>query len=436
VTDDCDAVVIGAGVIGASIALELARGGRRVVVLDRAGGAGHGSTSASSGIVRFHYSTYAGVAIAWESLHGWRDWAGHLGHVDPAGMAEVRRTGMLVLEREPGASSRITGLLDEVGVPWEAWDAAEIAARVPALDPAAYGPPAPVDSEAFFADAHGSLSGSYTPDAGYVPDPALAAHNLAEAAVHHGATVLLHREVRQVAEEGTRRWRVTTADGRGIDSDVVVNAAGPWSAQLNALAGVGSDFTVTTRPMRQEVHEVPAPPGFEPATGGPGVTVADPDLGIYVRSARAGTLLVGGMEPECDPPEWLDSADAADPRPTVPVFETQVLRAARRFPGLAVPHRPSGVAGVYDVTTDWSPVYDRTDRPGFYVAIGTSGNQFKNAPVVGTLMRTLVDAVESGHDHDREPVSLTLPRTGAVVDLGAWSRLRPVPDRPPTNVLG
>ena len=142
------------------------------------------------------------------------------------------------------------------------------------------------------------------------------------------------------------------------------------------------------------------------------------------------------MEPECDPPEWLDDADAADPRPTVPVFETQVLRAARRFPGLAVPHRPSGIAGVYDVTTDWSPVYDRTDRPGFYVAIGTSGNQFKNAPVVGTLMRALVDAVESGHDHDREPVSLTLPRTGAVVDLGSWSRMRPVPDRPPTNVLG
>ena len=42
---------------------------------------------------------------------------------------------------------------------------------------------------------------------------------------------------------------------------------------------------------------------------------------------------------------------------------------------------------------DWTPVYDRTDRPGFYVAMGTSGNQFKNAPVVGTLMRTLVDAV-------------------------------------------
>jgi glycine/D-amino acid oxidase-like deaminating enzyme len=46
--------VIGAGVVGSSIALELARGGRQVVVVDKSGGAGHGSTSASSGIVRFH----------------------------------------------------------------------------------------------------------------------------------------------------------------------------------------------------------------------------------------------------------------------------------------------------------------------------------------------------------------------------------------------
>ena len=431
-----DAVVVGAGVVGSSIALELARSGRRVVVLDKSGGAGHGSTSASSGIVRFHYSTYAGVAIAWESLHAWRDWAGHLGHVDPAGLAELRRTGMLVLDPVPGASSRITALLDEVGVPWESWDAAEIAARVPALDPGVYGPPAPVDSEAFFADAHGSLTGSFTPDAGYVTDPALAAHNLAAAAVHHGADLRLHRDVRAIEQGGHRRWRLTTAEGDTVDADVVVNAAGPWSPQVNALAGVGADFTVSARPMRQEVHEVPAPPGFEPDGGGPGITVADPDLGIYVRSARPGAILVGGMEPECDPPEWLDDADAADPRPTGSVFETQVLRAARRFPGLAVPRRPSGIAGVYDVTTDWSPVYDRTDRDGFYVAMGTSGNQFKNAPVVGTLMRTLVDAVESGHDHDHDPVRLTLPRTGSEVDLGSWSRKRAVPDKPPTNVLG
>ena len=51
-------------------------------------------------------------------------------------------------------------------------------------------------------------------------------------------------------------------------------------------------------------------------------------------------------------------------------------------------------------------------------------------------MCTLIDAVESGHDHDRDPVRLTLPRTGSVVDLSAWSRLRTLPEKPPTNVLG
>ena len=43
------------------------------------------------------------------------------------------------------------------------------------------------------------------------------------------------------------------------------------------------------------------------------------------------------------------------------------------------------MVGVYDVADDWSAIYDRTDAPGFYVAIGTSGNSFKNAPVSGRL---------------------------------------------------
>ncbi len=427
-----DVVVIGAGVLGSSIALELARAGRQVVVLDKAGGAGHGSTSASSGIVRFHYSTYAGVALSWEALHGWRDWAGHLGHIDPAGLARIEQTGMLVLDHTPGASAPITALFDQVGVPWEAWGADEIAARVPHLDPGAFGPPAPVRSDAFFADAHGTLTGTFTPDAGYVADPALAAQNLAVAAAAHGASVLVHRQVVAIDPSGPRRWRLTLADDETIDADIVVNAAGPWSAGVNALAGVGTDFTVATRPMRQEVHEIAAPAGSE----GDRIILADPDLGIYTRPAGPGRLLVGGMEPECDPPEWLDDPDLANPHPTPGVFEAQVLRAARRFPHLAVPNRPLGIAGVYDVTPDWSPVYDRTDRPGFYVAIGTSGNQFKNAPVVGTVMRTLIDAVEGGHDHDADPVRLTLPRTGLEVDLSAWSRRRPVAEDAPRSVLG
>ena len=77
-----DVVLVGAGVVGASVAHELARRGRQVVVVDKGPGAGTGSTSASSAIVRFNYSTRTGVAAAWESKHLWEDWEGFLGGTD------------------------------------------------------------------------------------------------------------------------------------------------------------------------------------------------------------------------------------------------------------------------------------------------------------------------------------------------------------------
>ena len=73
-----DAIVIGSGVIGASVAYELARDGWSVTVVDRAAGPGQGSTSASSAVVRFNYSTWTGVVSAWEAKHLWEDWANHL----------------------------------------------------------------------------------------------------------------------------------------------------------------------------------------------------------------------------------------------------------------------------------------------------------------------------------------------------------------------
>ncbi|MGD9958326.1 NAD(P)/FAD-dependent oxidoreductase [Nocardioides sp.] len=431
-----DAVVIGAGVIGSSIALELARNGREVIVLDRAGGIGHGSTGASSGIVRFHYSSHAGVALAWESVHAWSDWAGHLGHLDPAGLASFVRTGILVLDPARGAPDAISTLFDLVGVPWEFWDSETISRRLPHLDVGRFGPPAPIDSEAFFADPHGRVSGTFTPDAGHVGDPQLAAHNLAAAAERLGARFLLRREVLSVEARGVRRWQLTTTDGETFAADVVVNAGGPWSSALNRLAGLDGDFAVSARPLRQEVHEVSAPSGFDGPDGRAGVSIADLDLGIYVRSTGTGRVLIGGMEPECDPLEWLADPDTASPHATPSVFEAQVMRAARRFPGLVVPNRPSGLAGVYDATGDWTPIYDRTRADGFYVAMGTSGNQFKNAPVVGLLMSHLVDRIEAGQDHDRDPVRLTLPRTGSVVDLSAYSRLRTIDAGAPATVMG
>src|SRR3954469_15342859 len=97
-TTTADAVVVGAGVIGASVALQLARSGRRVVCIDKAGGPGLGSTSASSAIVRFNYSTRDGVALAWEGKHCWESGRAPVPAPDGEPLARFRRTGLVMLD--------------------------------------------------------------------------------------------------------------------------------------------------------------------------------------------------------------------------------------------------------------------------------------------------------------------------------------------------
>jgi sarcosine oxidase subunit beta len=417
-----DAIVIGAGVIGTSVGYELARDGLQVLVVDRGSGPGTGSTSASSAIVRFNYSTRTGIVAAWESKHLWEDWSGHLGGGDDAGLARFVRTGGLCLDSPGQDPTKVLGLFDQIGVPYEQWDASTIRARLPQIDPGRHFPPKALEDEAFWQDADGELSGYWMPDSGFVDDPQLAAHNLMTAAERHGATFQFKASVSEVRRNDDRVQGVTLADGTQHDAPIVINVAGPHSAAINELADVLGDFAVTTRPLRQEVHHVPAPPGW--ATPGP--FVADLDLGTYFRGTPGGGLLVGGTEPACDPLPWLDDPDVYDPNPTQAVFKAQVYRAARRLPDLPVPDSARGIAGVHDVSDDWIPIYDRTRLPGFYVAIGTSGNQFKNAPVVGRLLAELVKACEDGHDHDTDPVQVKLARTGQQVDLGHYSRKRQI----------
>jgi sarcosine oxidase subunit beta len=212
---------------------------------------------------------------------------------------------------------------------------------------------------------------------------------------------------------------------------VVVNASGPHSGRVNAMAGVAGDFTtISTRPLRQEVHAVSAPSGFTLEAGG--AVVMDADLGTYFRPQPGGSLLIGGTEPECDPLVWIDDPDRYEPVATPATFEAQVVRAARRLPTLSVPGRPTGLAALYDVTPDWVPIYDRTSLDGFFVAIGTSGNQFKNAPLVGPMMRTVIEA---GPAHDRTPARHRCQVTGHEIDMAHYSRLRTV-NETSKSVLG
>ena len=70
------------------------------------------------------------------------------------------------------------------------------------------------------------------------------------------------------------------------------------------------------------------------------------------------------------------------------------------------------------------------------MAIGTSGNQYKNAGVVGQVMAELIEAVQGGHDHDAEPLQITGKYTGWAIDVGFFSRNRTVNTDSSTSVHG
>lgn len=420
-TDGADVIVIGAGVIGSAVTFELTRRGHEVVCVDAGPGVGMGSTSSSSAIIRFNYSTVDTVLTAWEAAALWDRLGDHLGPGAGEPLASKVSTGMLMLDF-PGSNREVAlAHFAEVGVPYEELSPTEIRRRFPALDVGDYAPPRPIDDPTFGDEATAEVGGYLMPDAGFVDDPMLAAQNFMSAARAGGARLRLSTAVVAIRRDGDRVAGVEVSSGDRIDAPVVVNVAGPSSSRVNAMAGVDAEMRITSRPLRQEVHVAPSPPDFGLERG---VIVGDLNLGTYFRPHLGGTVLVGSTEPDCDPLEWVDDPDHYDDRPTLDWFHRNLFRLARRVPSVGIPLRPTGLAALYDASDDWVPLYDKTSLGGYYMACGTSGNQFKNAPMVGIFLAELIAAAAGGRDHDRDPVTVVGPRTGRPIDLGAFSRLR------------
>jgi len=437
------AVVIGAGVIGSSIALQLKRLGHDVTVVERNSAAGMGSTSASSAVVRFNYSTFDAVALSWESYFLWKEFKelidGTNGYAKNSlsnsqeHYAHLEDRGYVMLDVPVLSNEKTMALFDQAGIPYEIWDSKQLKIGMPGIDAGRYWPNKPVKSDEFFNEASEELGAIFSKHGGYVSDPLLAAQNFAMAAKREGVNFKFRKVVVGIEKNLGRVCGVAVSDFDSqskkpldtghevIAADVVINVAGPWSTLINQMAGAGSDFTMELKPLRAEVHQISTPKDILP-----GPIMGDLDLGTYVRSGPGGITLVGGTEPECDELEWVtpDKVDEVNMTRTVEVFESQTYRFARRFPAAQIPSTPVGVVGVYDVSSDWTPIYDKTDVPGFYVAIGTSGNQFKNAPGAGLIMAHLITQVEKGADHDSEPVVYQCTKSKSVINLGTFSRKR------------
>ena len=439
-----DAIIIGAGIIGAAIAFELAKLGYRTLSVDRNPAAGYGPTSSSCAIIRVHYSTFDGTALAWESYHYWRGWAKYLETDDERGLAKFIECGCLVMRTElNGYLEKHVGLSRELGIPFEEWSTAKIRERLPVYDTRRYGPPRPMYDEGFGEPSGGELAGGvFWPTAGYVSDPQLSTHNLQRAAEAKGAKFRFGREVVEILKEGRGGSRsggevgrirgVKLDDGTEVAAPIVVNVAGPHSAIVNRMAGVLDDMTIETKPLRQEVVHVPAPAGFDFEARSP--VVSDSDIGCYVRPETGNYILIGSEDPECDRREFVDPDYYL--RDFTEQGTTQAYRYGQRVPSLGIPSSLRGVVDLYDTSDDWIPIYDKSRVPGFYMAVGTSGNQFKNAPVAGRMMAALIDYCEQGNDHDTRPLSFRLDHIRRAVNVGFYSRKREINLESSFSVLG
>ena len=429
-----DAIIIGAGIIGNCIAYELALKGFKTLNVDKLSGSGFGSTSGSCAVIRLYYSTPEGVALAREGYYYWLDWSRYLNVSDPDGMAYYKNTGAMVFKSEANNNLKnVMKSLDALGVGYLELSPEEMSSYLPHPDLRSFHPQKLMDDPDFGKPTGDSINGAvFAPESGYISDPKLSTHNVEMAARNVGGDFLFNAEVSDVLQKNGRVSGVSFKDGTKISAPVVVNVAGPHSYLINRMAGIEDQMNIKTRALRVEVAHVPSPEGVD--WENKGVITSDSDTGVYTRPEIGNHFLIGSEEPKCDPLEYVDpdnyNHDFTDQA------RTQVMREAMRIPDLPIPNRNQGVVDLYDVSDDWYPIYDKSSLPGFYLAIGTSGNQYKNAPVVGAFMAELIQYCKNGNDHDTDPLQYRMKHINYTLNIGFFSRNRAINKDSSFSVIG
>ena len=353
-----DVIVIGAGVIGASVAFHLAAlGAKSVLVLDRTQ-VGAGTTAQSSGILRTHYSVPENVELARRSWQVFDRFAQVLD--DDEASAGLVQCGYLIAAPEGDKLAPLRTSLaaqQAMGIPLHLLSADEATQRLPICR---------------FDDA--ALIG-FEPEAGFA-DAYLVATGFARAARRRGVKIIEGVEVQTLLREQGKVVGVDTSQGR-FDAPTVISAQNIWAKDIERWTGIET-------PVRAERHTVLA------LVGPQAYTYAMPvykDLGspgmLYCRSYGGTQMLVS----EGITGQALAAPDNEQGDVSMDYVAEVGAQVAERFPSYETAGLASSWTGVYDVTPDWNPVLGRLpDVPGLIVAYGFSGHGFKLSPAVGRVL--------------------------------------------------
>ncbi len=374
-----DVIVVGAGVVGCSIALHLARRGARVRVFDK-GPVCAGMSARSGALVRMHYTFAPEVELAWNSLEYFENWELMVG-----GRCGFERTGFAIVVGADNVEKLQANvrMLKSRGV------------ETDVLEPQALREIEPL------ARLDDVAAAAHEPRSGYA-DPVATTQAFAEAADKSGAQFHLNMPVAALNTTAGRCTGVTDASGKSHEADFVCLVTGPWTDPILAPFGI----RIGIHNERAQIAFFRRPPAMRH------LAFIDTVAGSYLRPHGADLTLAGlGELSPGEPPDPDQFREENDPE----FIAEARRRLVARIPAMKDCAFAHGHAGIYDVSPDARPVIGPiAELPGLFVAAGFSGTGFKTSPAVGAAMAELIIDGKS-KTVDLSPFSFERIRSGNLI---------------------
>lgn len=368
-----DAVIIGGGIMGTSVAHFLTKKKFGKVVLLEKRSLAAVSTGASAANVRTYYSNPVTMKLARRALEMFENAQEELG-----GDCGFRQVGFVLLldERWERAGKEILEMERRHGVEVKEVSLEGIQEIAPQLN------------------LDGIIRGIFEPRSGYT-DPVRTTENLVNRAKEWGLVAYLGVGATGIAFQNGRVTSVQTEQGT-IETPVVVNAAGPWGRQVGLW--VGLNYSIR---WSREVELVVR----QPTDFGPLPVVSDLNSGFYFRPHAGDTVLAGlGYPKEIEPLDIDDYDHDLDPK-TRQRIERKLFQ---RVPALQSAQYHHGYASIYTISDDWHPVVGaEPDLEGYYAFFAGSGHSFKLGPPIGEALAAVIAGETPKIDiHELRPTRL------------------------------
>ncbi len=368
-----DVIVVGAGSVGAPAALALAEAGLEVLVVDRYPSVGQGSNKRAIGGLRATHSDPAKIRICLRSLEIFATWKEL--HGDDL---EWHKGGYSYVAYRPEEERTLKDLLTgqkAVGLNIDWHEASSFLRIIPDLNP------------------EGLIGGTFSPDDGNA-SPLLAVHAFYRRARALGARFFFNERVTGLAVSGGRVAGVRTDKGE-YGAPVVINAAGPWGAEVAAMAGIDV-------PVRPDSHEAAVTEAVARFLG-PMVVDIRPVAGSanYYFYQHATGQVIFCITPS--PSLW--GMDVRETSSFLPMVASRMVGLIPRLGNLRVRRT---WRGLYPMTPDGFPIVGwARELEGYMLAVGMCGQGFMLGPGLGELIARMIQGKSS--EDDRETLTYLSP---------------------------